>query len=209
MDWMNPRGGWAPPRRSAPPALGLSCPRSRGRCGSARRAGFRFLWGNPWGFESPLPHQPQNPCFQGLACEHTETGASRHVIWHHGFGNRRGTRRGTRLAAFDIAKRGPRAGLPQGGTPCGFERPRVRASMRTARKSHDDRSVPSRAPERRLLVRRRLPQPGLQRSYPLPPLPRQHDPPPSRGQRSPVLQPVATHVLGGLVVTEVREGGLQ
>ena len=104
MDWMNPRGGWAPPRRSAPPALGLSCPRSRGRCGSARRAGFRFLWGNPWGFESPLPHQPQNPCFQGLACEHTETGASRHVIWRHGFGIRRGTRRGTRFPALDVAK---------------------------------------------------------------------------------------------------------
>ena len=24
--------------------------------GTGRRAGFRFLWGNPWGFESPLSH---------------------------------------------------------------------------------------------------------------------------------------------------------
>ena len=24
--------------------------------GIGRRAGFRFLWGNPWGFESPLSH---------------------------------------------------------------------------------------------------------------------------------------------------------
>ena len=34
------------------------------RCGSGgtgRRAGFRIQWGNPWGFESPLSHQPAAP----------------------------------------------------------------------------------------------------------------------------------------------------
>ncbi len=29
----------------------------RGRGGTGRRAGFRYQWGNPWGFESLRPHQ--------------------------------------------------------------------------------------------------------------------------------------------------------
>ena len=31
--------------------------RSSGRGGIGRRAGFRILWGNPWGFKSLCPHQ--------------------------------------------------------------------------------------------------------------------------------------------------------
>ena len=37
-----------------------------------RRDGLRILWGNPWGFESPLPHQLSlGVCAHALAELHT------------------------------------------------------------------------------------------------------------------------------------------
>lgn len=55
---------------SAFPAEPQSCytPTARAACGRGeigRRAGFRFPWACPWGFESPRPHQSP-PIFKGF-----------------------------------------------------------------------------------------------------------------------------------------------
>jgi hypothetical protein len=43
------------PRRALCPPMPEGLARENG--GTGRRAGFRFRWGNPWGFESPFSHR--------------------------------------------------------------------------------------------------------------------------------------------------------
>ncbi len=47
---------------------GRSSPRFESESGGiGRRAGFRFQWGNPWEFESPLSHQLSGHAVVALA----------------------------------------------------------------------------------------------------------------------------------------------
>jgi hypothetical protein len=74
-------------------------------------AGLGILWSNPWGFESPLPHQPQITRFSSMVSRIRRDPCN--VTMHHDSSRRittRGVPRGTSWGTtHDTARGGPQA----------------------------------------------------------------------------------------------------